>query len=228
MLERGMTVSSDGEPVQLHSNLPGTYADTLYDTILKYQPHTVVEIGMAYGVSSLAILTALRDLGGSRKLITIDPNQSSQWQGAGITAVARAGLQEHHQFIEDFDYHALPRLLGEGLTIEFGYIDGWHTFDYTLLDWWYIDKMLAVRGVVGFNDCAWPAVDKAIHFVLSHRKYVEIDVGLWPQFVGHSRVQEVRRRIARKKREEWYARAEDRYLQKLENWEPDFNFFAQF
>ena len=53
------------------------------------------------------------------------------------------------------------------LHLESAAVDGWHTFDYALLDFWYADKMLDVNGVVGFNDCGWRAVSKAIGFVLT-------------------------------------------------------------
>lgn len=40
------------------------------------------------------------------------------------------------------------------IAIEVG-MAGWHTFDHTLLAWWYVDKMLPAGGIVGFNDCDW-------------------------------------------------------------------------
>jgi hypothetical protein len=154
--------------------------------------------------------------------------QSSQWKGGGVTAVAKAGLSARHELIEDYDYNALPRLLASGQRVGFAYIDGWHTFDYTLLDWWYLDKMLPAGGVVGFNDCGWPAVDKAIRFVVSHRKYTEVDVGLPPEFLGHTRPRELLRRLTLGDRAKWYRRAEDRYFTKDEHWEPKWDFFAPF
>ena len=60
------------------------------------------------------------------------------------------------------DYLALPQLVGDRQTIQFAYIDGWHTFDYTLLDFFYVDKMLDPGGVVAFNDCALPSVRRVI------------------------------------------------------------------
>ena len=163
---------------------------------------------MAFGVSSLAILAALREIGQDGKLISIDPGQSTGWQGCGRTAVARAGLSSRHELIEDYDYNALPRLLTSGLRIDFAYIDGWHTFDYSLLDWWYVDRMLPAGGVVGFNDCGWPAVEKAIRFVMTHRKYEELDVGLPPRYQGYSRRREMLRMLAFATKKQWYRATE--------------------
>jgi predicted O-methyltransferase YrrM len=191
------------------SNISQTFADALYETVLKNRPAVSLEVGMAFGVSSLAILAALRDIGQAGKLITIDPHQSTDWKSCGPTAISRAGLSDRHELIEAFDYIVLPRLLDSSLKIDFAYIDGWHTFDYALLDWWYVDKMLSVGGIVGFNDCGFPAVEKVIQFVLTHRSYTELDVGLQP-ILKYGR------------------RAEDRYFRKTGSDEPAWNFFAPF
>ena len=229
MLEGQSAYAQSGEQIELHSNLPGDFAEALYRTVLQARPMVVLEVGMAFGVSTLAILTALREWNKEARLISIDPNQSSQWKGCGRSAVARAGLSEQHELIEDYDYAALPRLLASGLKLDFAYVDGWHTFDYTLLDWWYIDRMLAADGIVGFNDCSWPAVDKAIRFVLSHRKYTEIDVGLPVTFsLGYGRRRRLFQLLSRAHKVRWFPRIEDRYLKKTEDWEPGWDFFAPF
>ncbi len=50
---------SHGQALPLHSNVSALEANALYEFIKKRQPRTVLEVGMAFGVSSLAILTAL-------------------------------------------------------------------------------------------------------------------------------------------------------------------------
>ena len=178
MLDTRTPAKASGEAVALHSNLSAVTAAALYWLVLATRPAVAVEVGMAFGVSSLAILAALRRNGLDGRLISIDPHQFTQWWGCGVAAVERAGLKDRHELIEDYDYLALPRLLGSGRRIGFAFIDGWHTFDYTLLDFWYLDKMLEVGGVVGFDDCEYRAVHKAIRFVQSHRRYEELETGL--------------------------------------------------
>jgi predicted O-methyltransferase YrrM len=195
--------------------------------VRRARPALVIEVGMAFGVSSLAILTALRD-GGQGKLISIDPVQTSDWKGCGRVAVEQAGFGDRHELVEDYDYNALPRLLASGVRCDFAYIDGWHTFDYALLDWWYLDKMLSVDGIVGFNDCGWPAVDKVIRFVLSHRKYNEVDSGLPIEYVCLGRRRELLRRLTLGRKQQWYSQAQDRYFRKAAEWEPRWDFFAPF
>jgi predicted O-methyltransferase YrrM len=228
MLESESALSLEGDEIPIHSNIPQRYAEALYEVVLRTRPSIAVEVGMGFGVSSLAILAALRDGGQDGKLISIDPNQSTDWDGCGLTAVAQAGLNDRHELFEDFDYVVLPRLLSSGLKIDFAYIDGWHTFDYVLLDWWYLDKMLAAEGIIGFNDCGWPAVDKVLQFLLTHRKYVEIDVGLPVHHVGLRDGSRSPQSEISGDTKELSRRAEDRYFKKKRSWEPSWDFFADF
>lgn len=220
-LESRRLVDARGEAVADRSGISADFVRALHRTVLREKPTTVLEVGMANGYSSLAILTALRALGGERRLVSIDPYQLTEWRGVGVEQVKRAGLDGMHELIAEPDYTALPDLVRQGRTIEFAYIDGWHTFDYTLLDFWYVDRILAARGVVAFNDCGLRAVHKVINFVLSHRRYVEIDVGLAPDYRSTNPLGSLRRRLTGRN-------GADRYLRKLEHWEPDWHFYADF
>jgi predicted O-methyltransferase YrrM len=228
MLDSGTAYTSSGEPVALRSHIALHHAESLYETVRRARPAVVLEVGMAFGVSSLAILAALHEASADGRLVSIDPAQTSVWKGCGRTMVARAGFSDHHEVLEDYDYKALPELLATGLRCDLAYIDGWHTFDHAFLDWWYIDKMLAVGGVVGLNDCGWPAVDKVIGFMRTHRKFTEIDVGLPPVYVGYGPAQELRRRLALRRKDRWYRQSQDRYFRKDADWAPRWDFFAPF
>jgi predicted O-methyltransferase YrrM len=193
-------------------------AEALHEAVLAERPNTVVEVGMAYGASSLAILGALDELG-SGQLISVDPNQRTQWEGRGLAVVAEAGFSERHQLIEEPSYLALPELLRRGQRLDLAYVDGWHTFDYALLDFFYLDRMLGPGGVVGFNDCGWPSVEKVLRYVLANRPYEETDVGLAPRWITRKRWHRV---IARR------VNTADRYLRKVDDSEPGWDFFADF
>lgn len=228
MLESKSAHTPAGEKLPLHSQVPLREAERLYQVVLRADPAVVLEVGMAFGVSSLAILTALRDGSRNGRLVSVDPVQSTAWKGCGAAAVARAGFADRHELVEDYDYRALPRLLESGLKCDFAYIDGWHTFDYTLLDWWYVDRMLPVGGTVGFNDCGYPAVEKVVRFVLTHRKYTEVELGL-P--LGR-RAYRLGRGLFRRLTLGWipitYPHVEDRFLRKDADWEPRWDYFASF
>jgi predicted O-methyltransferase YrrM len=178
MYESNEALDSAGHSVPLRENVAPEFATALYRAVLNERPSEVVEVGMAYGATSLAILTALKTVGAGGRLTTIDPYQRKEWKGIGILNVERAGLGSYHTMIEDFDYLALPRLIEGGVEIDFAYVDGRHNFEYALLDFFYIDKMLRRGGVVGFNDCDWLPVRAVLRFVRRHRQYERIDVGL--------------------------------------------------
>jgi predicted O-methyltransferase YrrM len=202
------------------STIHREYAEALHAAVRRFRPQTVVEVGLANGASAVAIAAALRTNGGGR-LISIDPNQREQFHSRGLEALERSGLAQFHELIEEPSYLALPALLRRGIKAEFAYVDGWHSFDYVLVDFFYVDKLLAPGGVVGFNDAGLRSVDKVLRFALRYRKYAEIGVGLKPVFRGRNPLFTLRRRLLR-------IQAQDRYFQKQCDWEPRWDFFAPF
>lgn len=221
IFDKQQVVDEAGNTHPLHSAIVLEYAQALYGAVLAHRPGVVVEIGMAYGISTLAILTGLREIGTHGRLISIDPRQTSVFKGIGVRNVRCSGMSDRHELIESFDYVALPRLLERGETIQFAYIDGWHTFDYCLLDFFYLDKLLEPGGIVGFNDAGWRSVHKVLGFVQTHRKYMEIDVGLGKDYRRLNPVRILAGQITGRSHA-------DRYFQKLESWEPRWDFFAPF
>lgn len=214
------TEKADGSRIPVRDFISPSYAAALYRTVLARRPALVLEVGMACGLSTLSILSALRDAGGGR-LISVDPAQSTDYAGIGVLNVRRAGLEAFHELIEEPSFQALPRLLARKLQPDFAYIDGWHTFDYVLADFFYIDKMLRKGGCVVFNDCGWQSVHRVIRFVQTHRKYRELDVGLSPDYRGGSPLSTIVHLIQRRSRA-------DRYFEKTEDWEPNWNFYRMF
>jgi predicted O-methyltransferase YrrM len=193
-------------------------AIALYEFVKKARPRVAVEVGMANGVSAVAILQAMSENGDGR-LISIDPFQSTGWKNKGTERIRSCGLTSH-RLIEEFDFLALPELLKEKVAVDFAYIDGWHTFDYALLDFWYLDRMLEKGGTVAFNDCGFRAVAKVLKFVRTHRRYDEIEV-LPRSYADSSWPKSLLR---------WLLdfRINDRYFRKRETWEPDWSFFRSF
>jgi len=213
--------TSSGGTKPLRANIPPDYAEALYKTVLAERPMIAVEIGMACGVSSLAILAALRDAGMGGRLISIDPAQTTMFESTGLINVERAGHSSRHTLMEMKSYEALPKLLAESAGVQFVYIDGWHTFDYTLIDFFYSDKLLPVGGVVAFNDSGYRAIHKVLNYVRSHRHYTPMDVGLAPDYKARNPLFSVVKRIEGRSNS-------DRYFRKSDDWEPNWDFFARF
>jgi predicted O-methyltransferase YrrM len=218
-IRREIATLRHGCEVRLSSFVSLDHADALFQTAKSLRPKCALEVGMGHGASTLAILSGLA--AGSGNLISIDPFQSADWHGAGLVAVESVGLSARHRLIEDFDYVALPELLAEGLRLQFAYIDGWHSFDYVMLDLFYIDKMLDVGGVVAFNDTGMAAVRRAIGFMKTHLRYAEIDVGLRRAYAASNAPKRLIRRALR-----WSTH--DRYFKKLEDYTVPWNFYRRF
>ncbi len=143
----------------------------LQDIVRDVQPRLSVEIGCAYGVSTLYICEALSLLSRPARHIAIDPYQSTQWRGIGRRHVVEAGFESLVEFREDYSERALPDLLRSAATIDFAFIDGWHTFDQVMMEFYFVNKMLRVGGVVAFDDADRRSVNRVIRHALTYPAY---------------------------------------------------------
>jgi predicted O-methyltransferase YrrM len=233
MYETARARTTDGQSVGLHSVVTPEFANALYALVKRERPALVLEIGLAHGATALSIATALQENRFGR-LVSIDPFQHERWRGVAVAALQRSRLGHLHTLVEQPDYLALPRLLEEwGRTVDLAYIDGQHSYEYALLDFFYVDRLLKPGGIVGFNDCDWPAVLPTLRFVRQHRHYEPVDVGLAPAYgtrneIVRSYLRGEARVVPRWARPSRFRavgrllgrRREDRYFRKLDTWEP--------
>lgn len=185
IIKTGVTRTADGTgTVKLHSEVPTEVGEFLQRIVRRLDPTVTLEVGLAYGISALFICDALRIRNGTQHVV-IDPNQETAWDrsehslnwgGIGIANLKRAGFGDVVRLIEAPSFRALPQLEQAGQRIDFAFIDGWHTFDFALLDFFYIDRMLNVGGVVAFDDSSWPAVRKVCRFVRTNLAYSVFDI----------------------------------------------------
>jgi predicted O-methyltransferase YrrM len=135
------------------------------------RPTTSLEVGFAYGVSTLFICDALANVNQPARHIIVDPFQSSQWRGIGLRNAKRAGYGKFVELREERSEIVLPQLLAENIVLDAALIDGWHTFDHALVDFFYINKMLRVGGVVVLDDAFWPSIGKLVDHILTYGCY---------------------------------------------------------
>ena len=154
------------------------------ELIAASQPARVLEIGMANGTSSVMIADELRKYGGH--LTSIDPHQTMPapfgYESAGVQAVRT--ILSTHRLIEEYDYLALPRLVESGERFACILIDGYHSFDLTLLDLFYADLLLEQGGLLLCHDSSSPAVYKALRWLETNKPYTRLSPRLythvWP------------------------------------------------
>ena len=166
--------SASGELVKVHSQVSKEEGEFLQKLILELKPKVSVEVGLAFGISSLFICEALTQVQAERHVV-IDPSQSDAWKGIGLSNLKEAGYEKLVDFKEMSSHLALPQLEADGLKIDFAFIDGWHTFDYKLLDFFYIDRLLKVGGVVVFDDLLYPSVHRVCRYIITNRAYRVVD-----------------------------------------------------
>ena len=68
--------------------------------------------------------------------------------------------------------------------------DGWHTFDFVLLDFFFIDRMLNVGGILVLDDTQFPAIRKVCRFVRRNLAYSVVGV------VGSNPILSLKRQLA--------------------------------
>lgn len=144
-------------------------AQVLAAIILKHNCQQSLETGVANGISTLAITQAIARNQGHH--YGIDPCQFSDHQGVALTLLAEHHLQQHFTLCEGPTHLEAPKLLSQGKTFDFIFIDGMHKFDYKFLDFFYADKLLKVDGFLVFHDLLLPSTKKLAKFVLQQKNY---------------------------------------------------------
>ena len=150
--------------------IPDADGDVLRDLLIAEKPNTVVEIGLAYGSSALAIAEALVAIGSSRaKHVIVDAYQD-RFYGSGSSAIAEAGLTGLCTLIEERSQIVLPRLLADGFHADAAFVDGSHIFHNVFVDLFYLRELVRPGGLIVLDDCEYASVATAV-------RYFEVNTG---------------------------------------------------
>jgi predicted O-methyltransferase YrrM len=192
MLATGSVTAADGSTIPLNSEVSAEEGFALQKLIRLYKPRVTLEVGLAYGVSALFICEALAEVKGEKHIV-IDPYQLGVrsldfiagpshtmrvgFDGLGLANLDRAGYTRLVEYHNEPSYRALPALEAAGQRIDFAFIDGWHTFDYVMVDFFYVDRMLRVGGIMVLDDTGYPAIRKLARYIATHRSYSAVGGG---------------------------------------------------
>lgn len=168
--ETRSVVGRSGEAHYLHSEVDHEEGALLFNTIRDdLSIVETLEVGCGYGLSSLHICKALQSRTRASHTI-IDPFQTD-WDSVGVKNLEEAGIR-FFNLVEVKSEFALPRILEQGGgRFDFIFIDGWHTFDHTLLDCFYATQLLRVGGYLAIDDVIFPAVRRVVDFLLNYPCY---------------------------------------------------------
>lgn len=151
----------------------------LYNLVKENRYTRTMEIGLAMGASAAWICQAHHELHMGGRHLAIDPNQTSQYASIGLHLSQLCGVREHLSLLEMPSYRGLPRLLeqvlaGEQAPFHLIYIDGWHTFDYTLVDFFYADLLLQVNGIIVLDDVRHKPVRSCLNYLATNYSHYEL------------------------------------------------------
>ena len=170
LAELGPTVSrSDADFDRV--TLPSGDCDILRDLLIAEGARVVIEIGLAYGSSALAIGAALASQEGAQHLV-IDAFQD-RFANVGWDSIIEAGLERICELRAERSQLALPRLVAEGFVADAAFVDGSHVFHNVFVDLYFLREVVRPGGLVILDDCDWPSVATAVH-------YYEVNAGWTP------------------------------------------------
>jgi predicted O-methyltransferase YrrM len=145
--------------------LPERDCDLLRDLLIAERARTVVEVGLAYGSSALAIGEALVTVDDTEpRHIVIDPFQRSGYANVGWNLLCDAGLDAIAELVEAPSSTALARLVSEGVVADAAFVDGSHRFHEVFVDLYFLRKIVRPGGLVVLDDDWTPSVRTAVRY----------------------------------------------------------------
>lgn len=165
-------LASEGPPWTRHHErdfetvtMPERDCDLLRDLLVAERAETVVEVGLAYASSALAIGEALATVDPPHpQHIVIDPFQQSAWSNVGWDLLRAAGLDSIATLMVAPSSIALPQLVTEGLTADAAFVDGSHRFHEVFVDLYFLRKIVRPGGLIVVDDNWAPSVRTAVHY----------------------------------------------------------------
>ena len=167
---RSVTVRHPEFPDRV-SHVDRATGDLLQRAVRDVQPALSLEVGLAYGVSTLFICDAIKELPRPGRHLVLDPFQNGKWRGIGLRNLQDAGVADVVEFHEEPSELFLPRLVAEGRTLDLVFIDGLHRFDQAFVEFYYVNRLLRPGGIVLFDDAARRSVNRVIRHALTYPAY---------------------------------------------------------
>ncbi|MBV8213605.1 MAG: class I SAM-dependent methyltransferase [Verrucomicrobia bacterium] len=164
ILEKRVVVDSKGKEYPLHAHTSPEQGEFLSQLVTQVDANVCVEVGLAFGISSLYIAEAISKKTAPR-LISIDPFQKQYWHDIGRLNLERAGYSSFVEFHEGSSNLVLPELLANGEHIDFAYVDSVKVFDALLIDAYYLTRLLKIGGLLVFDDCDFPGVKRMVRYI---------------------------------------------------------------
>jgi predicted O-methyltransferase YrrM len=150
----------------------------LFDLVRAVEPAHTLEIGCAYGISTLFITEALRRNGRGEHR-AIDPLEHARFDGLGLRHLEEAGLRGRVELVEEPAELHLPQLVREGRTFDLALNDSGHLLDHVMAEFLFLAMLVRRGGLLVFDDAGLPGVDFTCRFVATNRPdFEEVTAGV--------------------------------------------------
>lgn len=165
------TLNIEGSEIDFNSGINPEEAKKMIDVINLKKPINTLEIGLAMGSSAVCFLDTKKQYTDSCMHYAIDPNQFKEYEGAGVKIINDHNLSINFKLLEGKTHDVFHYFFENNINLDMAFIDGWHTFDYTLIDFFLIDQVLKPGGVIAFHDMYALSKIKVLKYILTHRDY---------------------------------------------------------
>jgi predicted O-methyltransferase YrrM len=143
---------------------------TLRQLMMDSSASRSLEVGFAYGFSTLWMLDALRKQPKALH-VAIDPFEKSRYHGIGLKQVDKIRFEGNFRWLQNFSSHALSDLIRQGEKFDFIYIDGNHRFDDVIVDFYLCDQLAHPNALIVLDDMWMPSIRAAGSFIIENRSY---------------------------------------------------------
>lgn len=155
--------------------VPERDCDLLRDLLIAERVETVVEVGLAYGSTALAVGEALVTLDPPNpRHVIVDPFQQHEYADVGWDLLRTAGLDSIAGLIRTWSSVALPHLVSQGLVADAAFVDGSHRFHEVFVDLYYLRKIVRPGGLIVVDDDWTPSVRTAVRYYEQHLGWTAI------------------------------------------------------
>jgi predicted O-methyltransferase YrrM len=145
--------------------IPPTEGEALGSWVAREGAIRTIEVGLGYGISALCICEALsRRADPDARHVAIDPYQGTRFSNVALQVLEDAGVRDLAEFHAAESQIALPKLISEGRTFDFAFVDGNHRFDGIFVDFAFLARLVRPGGIVFLDDYQLPAIKKAASF----------------------------------------------------------------
>lgn len=146
--------------------LPARDADLLRDLLIGERVRTVIEVGLAYAGSALAIGEALLTVDAPNPVhVVIDPYQGEAYEDVGWNLLCEAGLDSIATLVTEPSSVALPRLAyPKAEEADAAFVDGSHRFHDLMVDLYFLRQIIRPGGLIVVDDYDRPSVRSAVSY----------------------------------------------------------------